>query len=172
MEASHQVLAGLQVDAGLAPNRRIDLREQSCRHLNIVDAAHKDRREESAQVANDPAAKGDQQRRAIGVALGQLFGKTLDVAQPLVFFAGMQEEHRRWVVMGEGFKKRISPQRPDFRRREHEDPLILAARDLWNSPTEARKQVSSYKNGIVRAAGLYLNRPHTGFIVSHSQHRD
>lgn len=74
--------------------------------------------------------------------------------------------------MDEGFKKRISPERPDFRRREHEDPLIFAAGDLGNSVPEAGKKTTAHEDGIVRAAALYLNRPHAGFIVSHPLHRD
>ena len=67
VEGADQVLAQRVVDAHLAADGAVDLREQRGRHVRQRDAAQEARRREARHVANHAAAKGDDRRRAIGV---------------------------------------------------------------------------------------------------------
>jgi hypothetical protein len=59
------------IDAGLAADRRIDLREQRRRNLDERNAALVDRRGEAGEIADDAAAERDQERPALGAELEQ-----------------------------------------------------------------------------------------------------
>ena len=61
VETADQVLAGLEIDAGFAADRRIDLGEQGRGYLNVIDSTHKDGGEEASDVADDPPAKGNEE---------------------------------------------------------------------------------------------------------------
>ena len=65
VERADHVLAERMVDAGLAADGRVDLREQRRRHLHEGHAALVDRGRESGEVADDAAAERDQHRRAL-----------------------------------------------------------------------------------------------------------
>ena len=60
MERADQVLAQRVVDADLAADRAVDLRQQRRRHLDDRDAAQIGRRREAGDVADDAAADGDE----------------------------------------------------------------------------------------------------------------
>ena len=53
------------IDAGLATDRRVDLREQRRRHLDEVDAALVRGGGEPGDVADDAAAEGDDRSRSV-----------------------------------------------------------------------------------------------------------
>src|SRR5882724_2845131 len=57
MKSSHQIFSSGGVEAGLATNRSIDLRQQGGRHLDESDAAQIRRRREARQIAYDSAAQ-------------------------------------------------------------------------------------------------------------------
>ena len=59
VEGADEVLAGRMVDAGLAADAGVDLRQQRGRHLHERHAAHEGRGGEAGQVADDAAAEGD-----------------------------------------------------------------------------------------------------------------
>ena len=61
-----EVLAGGVVDADLAADRAVDLREERRRHLDDRHAAEVRGGGEPGDVADDSAADGDDRRRAIG----------------------------------------------------------------------------------------------------------
>jgi len=91
VETPDQVFALRQVDTGFAADARIDLREEGCGHLDVGDAAHVNAGEESAYVADDAAAEGDQQRAAISAGSGHLAEELFNAGEGLVFLARLEE---------------------------------------------------------------------------------
>ena len=71
MERSNQVLAKGMIDAGLATNRAIHLRQQGRRHVDDPDAAQVGGGGEPDEVADDTAAHGNDYGGAIGMRLDQ-----------------------------------------------------------------------------------------------------
>ena len=67
IERADQVLAERMVDADLAADRAVHLREQRRRHMHQRDAPQVGRRREARHVADHAAAEGDERGRAIGV---------------------------------------------------------------------------------------------------------
>ena len=65
MEAADEVLAVPRIDAGLAANGEIDLRQQRRRDLHQAHAAFQDAGGESRQVADDAAAQRDDEIAAL-----------------------------------------------------------------------------------------------------------
>ena len=65
MEGADQVLAVRRIDAGLAADRGIDLRQQRGRHLHEVEAAPHARRGEAGEIADHAAAERDDQIAAL-----------------------------------------------------------------------------------------------------------
>ena len=59
MEGADQILAVLRIDAGLAADRGIDLRQQRGRHLDEIEAAPHARRREAREIADHAAAERD-----------------------------------------------------------------------------------------------------------------
>ncbi len=64
VEAADQILAMRHIDAGLAADRTVDLRQKGRRNLQERHAAQQDRGGESGQVADHAAAEGEQRRRS------------------------------------------------------------------------------------------------------------
>ena len=71
VEGADQVLAMARVDAGLAADRGIDLRQQGGRHLDEVDAAQQRRGGKAGEIADHAAAQRDQRRLAVGPLVEQ-----------------------------------------------------------------------------------------------------
>ena len=65
MEAADQVLADRQVDAGLAADGGVHLRQQRGGDLQHRNAAHEDGGQKSAHVGDDAAAEGDDHAGAV-----------------------------------------------------------------------------------------------------------
>ena len=87
MKRADQVLAGRDVDAGLAADRRVDLRHQRGRHLHEVDAAQVRRRGEAGDVADDAATQRDHHRAALEARLDQAVVDERDPGEVLVLLA-------------------------------------------------------------------------------------
>ena len=68
MKRAEQVLALRRVDAGLAADGRVDLRQQRGRHLHEIDAAAQDRRGKAREIADHAAAERDHQIVALDLA--------------------------------------------------------------------------------------------------------
>ena len=66
VEGADEVLAGREVHADLAADRRVDLRQQRRRHLDERDAAQEGRGREARHVADDAAPDGHDDRPAVG----------------------------------------------------------------------------------------------------------
>ena len=67
IEGADQVLAERVVDAHLAADGAVHLRQQRRRHVHERDAAQVGRGGEAGHVADDAAAEGDERGRAVGV---------------------------------------------------------------------------------------------------------
>ena len=111
MEAADQVLAADQIDAGLAADGGIHLRQQRGGDLHYRDAAHEDRGEKSAHVVDDAAAEGDHHAGAVGAELHHLLGELLQGREALLFFASRQVEHivRNSSQSGRELHARVTP---------------------------------------------------------------
>ena len=59
MKSAHEILSHRQVHCRLAADRSVNLREQSCGHLDKINTAQIRRCGKSCQVANNTAAKSD-----------------------------------------------------------------------------------------------------------------
>ena len=140
VEGADQVLAVRRVDAGLAADRRVDLRQQRRRHLHEIDAAAHAGRGKAGEIADDAAAERDDQIAALdarvddrladaveaGVALGALArgdadGGEVDAGGCKRGLGGLQ------VMLGDGLvgddrRTRARPQRLDARPEQSEQP--------------------------------------------------
>ena len=65
VEGADEVFTGTGVDAGLAADGAVDLRDDGGGNLHAGDAAEVDGGDESGEVANHPAAEGDDKRTAV-----------------------------------------------------------------------------------------------------------
>ena len=83
VESADQVLGAGMVDPDFAPDRAIDLRQERRRHHDERKAAGEGCGNETGQIADDPAAQGDDQGVAIGGARGQLVVKPLGLRERL-----------------------------------------------------------------------------------------
>ena len=86
-------LPASEIDAGLAADGGVDLREERGGDLHVADAAHVDGGEEAGDVAEDAATEGEEERVAVGSGGGELLGERFDAAQALVRFAAGEEEN-------------------------------------------------------------------------------
>ena len=92
VEGADQVLAERMVDADLAADRAVHLRQQRRRHVHERDAAQVGRRGEARHVADDAAAERDERRRAIGVRADQRVVDARDGRELLVALAVGDED--------------------------------------------------------------------------------
>ena len=129
VEAADEVLAGGEVDAGLAAEGGVDLREDGGGDADVADAAHVDGGEEAGHVADDAAAEGEQDGVAVGTGVGELLGEGLDVGEALVALAGREEEDGGLGVGREGCEECFVPERPDVGRGDDE---VRRARPAFN----------------------------------------
>src|SRR5579884_239168 len=120
VEAADEVLAGDEVDAGLAAKRGVDLREQRSRDTDVANAAHIDGGEEAGEVADDTASEGEQDGVAVGPGVDQLLGKGFDLSHALVALAGGMEEDEWVLSFWKAGKEALVPERPYLRRGDDE----------------------------------------------------
>ena len=88
MERAEQVLALRRVDAGLAADGGIDLRQQRGRHLHEIDAAAQDRRRKAGEIADHAAAERNHQIVALDLGRDQRLGDLFEAGiglRPLAF---------------------------------------------------------------------------------------
>ena len=93
MERADQILAEPVVDAGLAADAGVDLRQQRRRHLDDRDAAQERRRDEADHVADHAAADRHHEVAAIGPDLDQPVVHRLDATQRLPLLAAIGDQH-------------------------------------------------------------------------------
>ena len=70
MKRSQQVLPCLQIDAGLAPYGRIELRQDCRGDLHDVYAAHVERCQQAGDVSDHTPTEGDEDRVPSGAQAG------------------------------------------------------------------------------------------------------
>ena len=138
IERADQVLAERMVDADLAADGAVDLREQRRRHMHQRDAPQVGRRREARHVADHAAAEGDERGRAIGVRANERIVDADDRGQLLVTLAVRDEDR---LGAGDGARDPGSVQAPHQRARHDEAPFRCAdlvedrlRGDRWRGP--------------------------------------
>ncbi len=121
VEGADEVLAGGEVDAGLAAEGRVDLGEEGGGQADVADAAHVDGGEEAGDVADDAAAEGEEDGVAVGAGEGELLGEGFDLGEALVALAGGEEEGGGLLVCWEGGEEGFVPEGPDVGRGDDEE---------------------------------------------------
>ena len=100
VEGAEEVFAAGEIDAGFATNGGVDLGEEGGGDLDDRNAPHEDRREETAHVATDAAAEGDDDAGPVGATGEHLVGEGFDDAEALIGFAAGIVEHLETVQLG------------------------------------------------------------------------
>ena len=78
MEGADQVLALRRIDAGLAADRGIDLRQQRRRHLHVIEPAPHARRGKAGEIADHAAAERDDEIAALDARRDDLLAHLLE----------------------------------------------------------------------------------------------
>ena len=147
VEGTDEVLAARMVHAGLAADRRVDLREQRGRHLHEADAALVAGGGEARHVADHPAAQGDDEivaREAVG---DQRVDDARDGVERLVALAVGQHdlEERRGIRTARG-----RPSRLQARRMERSHDVVGDHRDLAGTARTAEQRTE--QRGVAQQA--------------------
>src|SRR5580704_5000243 len=116
MKCADEILAGLEVDAGLAADGRVHLRQQCGRDLYDWNSAHEDRCEKRADIADNSATESQQNRLPIGPGAHHLLGKLFQLRQRLRALSIRHDEELE-VKLGfaETFLQRLRPMFSDGR---------------------------------------------------------
>ena len=130
MEGADQVLALGRVDAGLAADRGIHLRQQRGRHLHEAYAAAHDAGGKAGEVADDAAAQGDDDTAALQAHLQQALAQARERREALGRLA--RRQHLRAGM-------RPAPRAP-LERREVTLGDVLVGDDGALGGAEARSQ--------------------------------
>ena len=92
MKRADKVLSDIEIDAGLAADRRVYLRKQRRRYLQHVDSAQIGRRGESAHVAGDSAAERYHERLSRKLSTGERLVHQRDRAEVLVHLTSREDK--------------------------------------------------------------------------------
>ena len=92
VEGADQVLAVRRIDAGLAADRAIDLRQQRGRHLHEIHAAPGNRGGKAGQIADDAAAQRDDQVAAFEPGREDAFDRLAEEGPGLGALARRQDD--------------------------------------------------------------------------------
>ena len=124
MVCSDEVLSVLGVDAGLAADGTVDLRQQGRRYLHYVEATKHDAGGETGKIPDHAAAEGDEGRGAIDADVEQAADEVLEDRKILALFSRRDEE--RLVVDAGAVEGRLDRRQMDRRHR-----LIADDDDAW-----------------------------------------
>ena len=102
--------------AGLAPDRRVDLRDERRRHLDEPDAAEVDRGEEPGRIAERTTTDGDERLGALDAERRKLPCRRLDDIETLRRLALRQQDRGRPHGPDRGGRPPPAPRRPPTRR--------------------------------------------------------
>src|SRR5579884_10606 len=125
VKAADKVFACCKIHPRLSAHRRIYLSQQGRWNLNIVNAAHVDGSEKSAEVTDNAAAEGNQQRAAVCACGRKLSRQPLYLRHPLVLLSRRQKQHDWLFILWERCKKALRPQPPYLRRGQDKDAFLL-----------------------------------------------
>ena len=106
MKRADKVLTLGEVDAGLAADRGVHLREQRRGYLDNVDPAHVDGGQETSDVAGDTSAERHDAGCAVGAGGVHPVGQTFNLRKPLVAFTGLEFEQGKVVAFEALFQPR------------------------------------------------------------------
>ena len=117
VKRADQVLAERVVDAGLAADRAVHLREQRSRHVHHRNAAQVGGRGKADDIADHAAADGDDHRRAIRLGLDQRIEHARHGVEVLVALAVFDQDRR---AIRAGFPKPRAVEVPDALARDQQ----------------------------------------------------
>ena len=181
MTGADQVLALAGVDPGLAADRAVDLSQQGGGDLDEVEAAQRDCRGQSGQVADDPAAQRHQQGPAVDPGVEQVTGQPLEMGEVLGRLAGRQHDlavaEARLV---EGGEQRLEMQAGDGLVGHHDQPPVR--QDLLDlraglgdqsrtDPDRVGTLAQGYGQAFDRVHALALSDCGTGGVVPRCRSR-
>ena len=95
MERTDQIFSLRRVDAGLAADRGIDLRQQRSRHLHEIDAAAQDRGSKAGEVADHAAAERNHEIVALDLGCDQSLAHLFEDGIALGALAFLDDDVRR-----------------------------------------------------------------------------
>ncbi len=151
MKRAHEVLAGRRVDARLAPDRRVDHREEARGHLHVGNAAHVGRGNESREVADHAAAERDDGAVATKSGGEQLVAERGPRFTRLGPLAGRNREHDR-ACLAERVANALGVQRADVAVRD--DRVAMRRRRLPRDVADSREQPRADRHAIRRERDL------------------
>src|SRR5689334_6738016 len=137
MKGADQILAGLQIDASLAADGRVNLGHNCGGNLDDIDSAHVNRGEKTGHISDNAPAQGDQHSVAIGTESDQLFRQCLDGCHSLVTLAVWHFNHLHLpAVPGKRRGQFCAPLAPYWRSCHHK-----AGRSLWKKSSQTTPRV-------------------------------
>jgi len=123
MKGTDQVLAIACVDASLAADRGIHLRQQRRRHLNEVDTAQHRSRDIAGQVTHDPTAEGKQHVPAFDAEAKHLLADVGKNRKRLAFLAARYGDQAQGdVVLGQSGSEGRAVRLPNQAVRDNRQP--------------------------------------------------
>ena len=131
------------VDADLAADRAVDLREQRRRHVDERDAAQVGRRREAGHVADHAAAEGDHRRRAVGAGADQ---RVVDAGDGRELLEPLAVGHEDRLLDRDRARQLRAVQPPDQRARDDEAPRGRA--DRVERRAEAVEDATANRHGV------------------------
>ena len=118
--------------------------EHGAGDADVADAAHVDGGKEAGDIADDAAAKGEQDGVAVRAREDELLGEGFDGGEAFVAFAGREEEDG-WLGVGwEAGEETPMPESPDLGRGDDEGlgRLYTPASKLAGDPVFARVELA------------------------------
>ena len=145
VEGADEVFTSEEVDAGLAADGGVYLREQGGGELDVTDTAHVNGGEEAGDVADDSATEGEEEGVAVGSGEGELLGEGLDGSHAFVGLAGGVEEDYglAGAFGGEGGEDGLGPQLPDLGRGDDEGAVGLGGVELFEAGGEGAEEAGA-----------------------------
>jgi hypothetical protein len=150
MDAAEEIFSFGKIDAGLATDGGVNLREECSGEGYVVHAALIDGGEKSGEVGDDASAECDQHGIAMGAGAGELGGEALDGCEGFVAFAGRNEEDDGTLGAGEGFEEHFAVEAEDLRRGDEEAGAV-AKQGMGSG---AGEEAGSDRDGVGTAGAL------------------
>ncbi len=151
MESADEVLALRGIDAGLAADRGIDLRQQRGRDLHKAHPAPQDCRGKAGEIADNATAEGDDEIAALEPHLEQALAERSKLTEALRRLAGLQDD-------GPGVQVLALQRRFETRKVKARDvlvrhnPALGRAESRGDEGARVRQQARSDQNVVGAAA--------------------
>ncbi len=154
VERADDVLGAGMIDADLAADRAVDLRQQGRRNHDQGEPAGECGGDEAGEVADHAAAQGDDQRMAIGLASHQLVVQPGGLVERLAALAGGNDRERR-------LDAELRTRRPDTAAGKGSSARfesVTISADRHDRPAQVRS--SAARTNGPRLVGLAGHDPH------------